>query len=110
MKCKKILCSHTTVVHGRMMFGEIISQIVTAFAPVDMELVLLLSIFEPVKTHVDGFGTALFHCVIDDTGGTAVVDLERCRGLGMSHVFQDDSKNDPFAGIVETRTEFGFGG
>eukprot|EP00978_Attheya_sp_CCMP212_P041876 scaffold245771_cov71-Attheya_sp.AAC.4 len=30
----------------------------------------------PIKVHVDGFGAALFDCVIDDTGSITVVDLE----------------------------------
>eukprot|EP00978_Attheya_sp_CCMP212_P021678 scaffold63644_cov46-Attheya_sp.AAC.3 len=75
-----------------------------------MELSLLRAIFEPVKAHVDGFGAALFDSVIDDSGSTTVVDLEGRRGLGMTHIFKDDSKNDPFAGVVKTCTEFSFGG
>eukprot|EP00978_Attheya_sp_CCMP212_P040296 scaffold218403_cov74-Attheya_sp.AAC.1 len=92
------------------MFGEIISQIVSAFALVYMKLSLLVSIFEPVA-HVDSFGAALFYSgVIDDAGSRTVVNLERCGGLGMSHIFKDDSKNDTFTGIVKTRAQFSFGG
>eukprot|EP00978_Attheya_sp_CCMP212_P042946 scaffold271559_cov35-Attheya_sp.AAC.1 len=73
-----------------------------------MELPLLFAILEPVEAHVDGFGAALFGSVIDDAGSTAVVDLEGCRGLGMAHIFKDDSENDTFAGDEKTGTQFGF--
>eukprot|EP00978_Attheya_sp_CCMP212_P006281 scaffold14236_cov54-Attheya_sp.AAC.3 len=82
----------------------------SAFPPVDMELALCSAILEPIKAHVDGFGAALFDCVIDDAGCTTVVDLKGCRWLGMAHFFQDDTEDDSFAGIEETRAKFCFGG
>ena len=97
------------MVHGRVMLGEVISQIVTAFAPVDVELALDRTVLEPIKAHVDVFGAALFDGVIDDSGGTTVVNLEGCRWLRMAHFGQDDTEGNAFAGIEETGAQFGFG-
>eukprot|EP00978_Attheya_sp_CCMP212_P019656 scaffold55301_cov31-Attheya_sp.AAC.1 len=74
-----------------------------------MELPLLGSILEPVEAHVDGFGVVLSDSVIDNAGDTAVVNLEGRRGLGMAHIFKDDSENNTFAGVVKTGTQFCFG-
>jgi hypothetical protein len=98
------------MVHGRVMFGEIVSQIVAAFAPVDVELALDSAVLEPIKAHVDGFGAALFDSVINDAGGTTVVDLEGCRWLGMAHFVQDDAEGNALAGVEETGSQFGFSG
>jgi len=50
-----------------MMLGEVVSEVVAAFAPMDDILVLGDAVFDPVKTHVHGFGAALLDGVIDDT-------------------------------------------
>eukprot|EP00978_Attheya_sp_CCMP212_P005112 scaffold11298_cov50-Attheya_sp.AAC.3 len=110
MPVQEISGAHATMVQGCVMFGKVICQISSAFPPVDMELAFCSSILEPVKAHVDGFGAALFDCVIDDASRTAGVDLKGCRWLGMAHFFQDDTEDDSFAGIEETRAEFCFGG
>eukprot|EP00978_Attheya_sp_CCMP212_P030688 scaffold113843_cov57-Attheya_sp.AAC.1 len=68
------------------------------------------AILEPIKAHVDGFGAALFDCVIDNASSTTVVNLKGCRWLGMAHFFQDDTEDNSFAGIEETCAEFCFGG
>jgi hypothetical protein len=49
------------------MFGKIICEIIGSLSPMDLVLALVDLIFDPVKTHVHGFGTALFYCVIDDS-------------------------------------------
>ena len=50
-----------------MVFGEIVGQIDAAFAPIYEKLVLSDAIANPVKTHINGFGSALFHGIVGDT-------------------------------------------
>jgi hypothetical protein len=48
-----------------MMLGEVVREVVAAFAPMDDVLVLGDAVLEPIKIHVHGFGAALLDCVID---------------------------------------------
>jgi hypothetical protein len=41
-----------------------------AGSPMYAKLALVDAIVDPVESHIDRFGTTLFYCVIDDTGGT----------------------------------------
>jgi hypothetical protein len=42
-----------------MVFGEIIHAVVTAFFPTNYKLALADTVANPVKAHVDGFGSFL---------------------------------------------------
>jgi len=70
---------------GRVVFGEAISIIVGAALPVDNELALTDAVADSVIAHVDGFGTALFDCVIGNAGCCAVVGFDTRGKLGMAH-------------------------
>ena len=58
-----------------MVFGEVIGTIGGAWTPKNVELALADPITDPIKTHVDGFGPLLFHGVIGNAAGGAVVGL-----------------------------------
>ena len=49
-----------------MVFSYIISHIGFSWDPVDDKEVLLDSVLEPMETHIDGFWTFLFDCVVDE--------------------------------------------
>ena len=53
------------MVRRGMMLGEVVREVVAAFAPMDDVLVLGDAVLEPIKIHVHGFGAALLDCVID---------------------------------------------
>ena len=55
----KVAISHELVMPRRMVFGEVIGHVEFAFAPEELEVFLIDSISEPVKTHVEGFGELL---------------------------------------------------
>jgi hypothetical protein len=59
----------------RMVFCEIIDEVVGTFAPVDVELLLGYSVLEPVKMHIHRFRATLFYVLVGNTGGAVVVDL-----------------------------------
>eukprot|EP00978_Attheya_sp_CCMP212_P013153 scaffold32950_cov66-Attheya_sp.AAC.2 len=75
-----------------------------------VELTLTFAIFEAIKAHVDGFGTSLFYCVVGNSGGTAVVDLNGYGRLGVPHLDENDSDHDVFFGIAKAGAQFGFSG
>lgn len=102
--------AHELMVLGRMVLGEIIGKIVTAFLPVDSELALADAIADPVEAHVDGFGAALLDSVVDDAFGTGVVSLDWSGGLGPAHGDECVSKDTGVLGVDEEGAEFGFGG
>jgi hypothetical protein len=59
MEIKEVAALQKAVVGWRVMFGEIVSQIISSLAPVDSKLVLCNSVPDPVETHVNGFGATL---------------------------------------------------
>ena len=92
------------MMRSRKMFCLVVCKIFFAASPMDMKLALAFAIFQPVESHVNGLGTALFDGVVGDTGGTTVVDLNGSGWLGMAHFFKNDPDHDPFFGIKETGT------
>ena len=57
------------------MLGEVVGEVVAAFAPMDDVLVLGDAVLDPIKMHVHGFGGALLDCVIDNAQFARIVSL-----------------------------------
>jgi hypothetical protein len=93
---------------GWVLFGEIITQVVGALAPVDKKLILTGLILYPIETHVHGFGFALGNCAVGYPGGARVVCLDWRWQLRMAHFDEGSSKRTALAGIVEQASKFGF--
>ena len=72
------------MVRGRMVFREIIRAVETAFFPTNDKLALVDMITNPIKAHLDGFGSFLFDSVVGNAGGGAVVGLDGGGGLGVA--------------------------
>ena len=53
----KVSRTHALMVSGRVKFCEVVSIIVASGFPIDVELLLVYSVTDPVETHVNGFGT-----------------------------------------------------
>jgi len=66
-----------------MFFGIEIAKILCAWFLVDLELALVRSVLEPVKSHVYGFRSFLFEFSVYETYGRCVVHLNRGRWLGV---------------------------
>jgi hypothetical protein len=69
------------MVSGGVLFGVVVGQIFTARAPVDAEVVLSDSAFDPVKAHAHGLGSFLFDSVVGKTCGGGIVCLKWSRRL-----------------------------
>ena len=64
---------------GGMVLGEVISTFRLAFATKNLELPLANTIADPIKVHVDGFGSHLFYSVRCSASSAIVVSRHgRC--------------------------------
>jgi hypothetical protein len=98
------------VVFQRMVFTEVVGKIVGSFFPMDSEVALMDTVSDPAKTHVDHFGAALLHCVVDDAGGTRVVGLDWSGRMWPAYFDEHIAKDATILGIVEAIANFCFGG
>ena len=72
---------------SRVMFREIISLIQTSLFPHYVELSLTDPVSDPVKAHINGFGSFLLYSVIGYAGSGAVVGHDDCGRLGVAKFF-----------------------
>ncbi len=59
--------AHASMMGGCMVLGEVIGIVFETTAPVDDELAVGDAVFNPVETHVDGFGAALFDGIVGNS-------------------------------------------
>ena len=84
-----------------MVLGEIVSTVVAGFVPKYSKLFLLLSVSNPVKTHVNSSSFLLLDGVVGKTVGGGVVG-EHTRGwLRVSHVVQGLANDNAFFEVGE---------
>ena len=101
--------AHFSVVRWGEMFREIVPVVLFARAPDYAPLTLRCSVSEPVKSHVDGFGAALFDRVVEDPLGAFVVCLKHCGRLGMAQFDEGLSDRAAVLGIHESGSHFHLG-
>ena len=65
------------MVYGGVVFAEVISFVLFAWAPVDKEVSLLDAVSDPVEAHINGFGSPLFYCVRGEADSYFIVCLYR---------------------------------
>jgi len=97
-------------VRRRTMLGEVVSEVVAAFAPMDDVLVLGDAVFDPIKTHVHGFGAALLDGVFDDAQCARIVSLYWRGSLRVSEFEQCDAEWRCIFFVVKKRAGLGFSG
>ena len=76
--------SHVHVVCRGVMLGEVVSQVSGSWLPVNVELALFHSVFEPIEAHVNGFGSFLFDGISEDANTCLVVSAQWRSWLGMT--------------------------
>ncbi len=101
--------AHKAMVRRRVVFSEVVGEVVGSFAPVDMIVALGGTVFDPVETHVNGFGAFLLNCVVRKTNSGGVVDLDGCGWLGMAHFGKGGADGNSFLGIDVSGADFCFG-
>jgi len=95
---------------GTMMFSPIVGSVVVSGAPVVPELALGVATTKPMESHIHRFGATWLYVVGDHAESSAVVSLDRCGGLLVSHLFQELLHGYRFAGVDVESTKFGLGG
>ena len=84
---------------GAMMFGPIVGSVVVSGAPVVTELALGVATTKPMESHIHRFGAVWLYVVGDHTKCRAVIGLDRCGGLFVSHLFEELAHGDCFTGV-----------
>ena len=102
--------SYRTVVGGSMSFCVVVAEVGDGGFPVNFELVLFDSVFQPIHAHVGSFQVFCFHGVIEDAVCSSIVGFNGGGRLWVSHVFEGISEYSGFAGVGVECTDFGFGG
>jgi len=102
--------SHVTMMGIGMVLGEVVAEVFFATFPMDVELALTNAVSHPIKSHVNGFGTFLFHRVIDDAFGACIVSLDGCGWLRVTKENESVAQTACVLCIVEEGTHFGFSG
>jgi hypothetical protein len=97
------------VMSGAMMFGPIVCSVVGTWAPVVSELALGITAAEPVESHVNCLGATGLDVVGDHAKGSAVVGLDWCGRLFVTHFFENLSHWNCFAGVDVEGAKFDFG-
>ena len=89
------------------MLREIIREIFGAWSPNYLELPLTCAVSQPVKSHVDRFGAALFDGVVEDAFGAFVVRADHCGRLGVAQFDERLSDGAGILGVHESGRHFG---
>jgi hypothetical protein len=87
--CNGVACGWGVVL------GEVVGEIVDAALPMHVELALADAVADPIKAHIDGFGSLLLNCVVGNTHGAFVVSLDSCDWLGVAEFSGRDSRMLP---------------
>ncbi len=90
------------------MLGPIVSPVVGPWAPVVSKLALGIAAVKPMESHVHCFGAASLNVVGEDTMSRAVVSLDGCWRLLVSHLSHELSHGNCFAGIDVQGAKLGF--
>ena len=72
------------MVCSRVVLGRVVGQIVFSWFPEDVELALGYVVFEPIESHVYGFGLFLFDSACEDTTCCNIVGFQWSWGLGVA--------------------------
>ena len=64
------------MMHGRVMFGEVVCSVERASLPFNIILFLCFSVLKPMETHVHGFGAFLFGGVGSNAKGCSIVGID----------------------------------
>ena len=92
------------------MFCVAVRFVVSSWFPMDAELTLVDTVFDPVEAHVHCFGTFGFDCVVGNSFGCGIVCLDWSGTvLFPAHLFEGFANDASVLSIEEQASEFGFG-
>ncbi len=91
------------------MFGPVVGSVGRSRAPVVLKLALGIRAAKIMEYHVHCFGATSLDVVGDKTMCCAVVGLDGCGRLLVTHLFEEVSHGDCFTGVDVQGAKFGFG-
>lgn len=74
------------------MVQSVVSIVVSAWSPIEFELLLAFSIAEPMEVHVLCFGMLGLHFTSDDGVHYGIVSLDGDGWLFVTHIVENDSR------------------
>ena len=80
--------AHLLMMMGKVVLGEIISQISSVRFPKYVIMALVNSILDPIKMYINFFGTFLMHLVADGTTSSWIASMHECVRLGVTQFFK----------------------
>ena len=93
-----------------MVFGVVVRKVGSSRHPVDEELSLSDSILDPIKAHINGFGSLLFDGLVGKTHCHGIVNLDWSGWLWVPQFNEGVADGDCFLAIEERGTDLGFRG
>jgi len=109
----QIFRSFFAMMRDRKMFGEVVSFVGgTCSSTFNFELLLALTVLEPVVLHVNGFRAALLDGLVGNANSCGVVTSHWCWQLEVPHFFECDANWNCINTVVETtrHLSFSYGG
>ena len=91
-----------------MVFGVVVGSAGWSRSPVKIKMLLVHSVFYPVKAHIKSFGSFLLHSNFDESSCDTIISLDWCGGLGMAHVHECCSHHFALLTVFVKRSYFGF--
>jgi hypothetical protein len=92
------------MVGRRVVFTVVVGSIELAFDPADLELMLSDTVTDPVKAHVDRFGSFLFDRVVGYARGGTIVGNGDSGGLLVAHFLEANAERSGIFAVVEETT------
>ena len=92
------------------MLCKVIPPVVFTSFPVDVKLPLFHSVSDPIKSHINCFGSSLFDLVIDYTFSAGIVSLNWGGRLWMSEEVKSVAEGAGILCIMEEGSNFSFCG
>ena len=103
-----VVGANETMVGGPVVFTGVITKVLMAGFPKNMEVFLVNPVLDPVEAHVHGFGALLADSAISNAGGNRVVSLYWRRRLWPSHILECLADDGGFLGVNKEGGEFSF--
>jgi hypothetical protein len=88
------------------MLCVIISEILTSWLPINVELFLVDSVGQPMVSHVHCFRPLLFERLAHNAVCSGVICSQRLWGLCVAQLGECDSERGATLGVVEARSNF----
>ena len=93
---------------SREIFGEGIAKIISSWSPKDLELLLLLSIFEPIVFYINTFCMSFLNGTIYESLCYYIINLDRCRRLEMAYFDEGITNDYSILAILKSTSYFAF--